>query len=443
MLVRPRLCTQLVASLATLVTSNSQPDLRATLRPSIPTQAHISPISRSQLKQLKQEWRKIHDEITWCKMQERARTGESSKDSPEVLDLRQRLGEIKLKIEGGQRARQTQPSGNGLLFGAGADPGSDSLAKGAPAPGTPGLLGGYQRKKPMGSDKVRLTPLRVRGVYEQEHTLSELTCLKFRASSFFPTTLHPQPRPRTKPRPPSPSDFVVPTLHAKLPSTTPEPAGRSDNPRPRWAPTWDPALSPPPSSTPSNFLEPHRTANSPPSESPTGTSDSSFSSRLLRQPSMTLPSLSLPSAHTGSNREKQHKAALANRDRATVEELRRDAQLRKVASMNNVRTRYRGLDYDIDDDEEAPEAEDELEGRVYRQRTGEMLQQEDARLHGASLFSVPSRSYPGLTHLNSVRFEPDQAASRSRGRDGLATPHTSDNKLDSPPLHPRPLFFLP
>jgi hypothetical protein len=49
-----------------------------------------------------------------------------------------------------------------------------------------------------------------------------------------------------------------------------------------------------------------------------------------------------------------------------------------------VRTRYRGLDFDVDE-EEAPEAEDALEERVYRQKNEQMLKQEDAKL-GSSTF---------------------------------------------------------
>lgn len=91
-------------------------------------------------------------------MEARAQGGEVSKDSPQVFDLEQRLKALKLKIEGAQRAKHSQLAANGGFFGTDASParmagGSNGLLNGAP--GTSGLLGGYQRKKPMGSDKVR------------------------------------------------------------------------------------------------------------------------------------------------------------------------------------------------------------------------------------------------------------------------------------------------
>ncbi|CDR37142.1 RHTO0S02e11188g1_1 [Rhodotorula toruloides] len=218
-------------NLATTSTSLPHPDPRAPRRLSAPTTNGISPLSRRELKQLRQEHKQIKEELVWYRMEARAQGGEVSKDSPQVFDLEQRLKALKLKIEGAQRAKHSQLAANGGFFGTDASParmagGSNGLLNGAP--GTSGLLGGYQRKKPMGSDK--------------------------------------------------------------------------------------------------------------------------------------------------------HKADLANRDRATVEELRRDAQLRKAASTNDVRTRYRGLDFDVDDEEEAPEAEDALEERVYRQKNEQMLKQEDAKL---------------------------------------------------------------
>ncbi|BGP22120.1 sentrin-specific protease 1 [Rhodotorula toruloides] len=217
--------------LATASTSNSQTDLRASRRLPAPTTNAISPPSHRELKQLRQEYQKIRDELIWHRMEARARGSEVSKDSAQVFDLNQQLKALKLKIEGGDRAQRSTSAMNGRLLRADASParaagGSNALANGAP--GTPGLLGGFQRKKPMGSDK--------------------------------------------------------------------------------------------------------------------------------------------------------HKADLAIRDRATVDELRRDAQLRKAASTNDVRIKYRGLDFAMDDDDEVPEAEDALEERVYRQKNEEMLQQEDAKL---------------------------------------------------------------
>ncbi|BGP29332.1 hypothetical protein JCM10296v2_001071 [Rhodotorula toruloides] len=343
-------------NLATTSANLPPPSQQPTRRLSAPTSNGISPLSRRELKQLRQEYKKIKDELVWHRMEARARGGEVSKDSPKVFDLEQQLKALKLKIEGGERAKHSQPAAGRGFFGTDASPartagGSNGVTNGAS--GTPGLLGGYQRRKPMGSDKKRI--------------------------SSFPTTLNSQPRPRTKPRAPSPSDFVVPTLHAHL-SPTPGPAGPSDNPRPPWAPTWNPALSPQPPSMHSTFLEPHRSVTSPPSELPADMTDSPFSSRLFRLSSPEIPSLARSSARTASKRTRQHKADLANRDRATVAELRRDAQLRKAASTNDVRTRYRGLEFDVDDEKEAPEAEDALEERVYRQRNEQMLKQEDAKL---------------------------------------------------------------
>ncbi|KAL7344287.1 hypothetical protein BJY59DRAFT_707559 [Rhodotorula toruloides] len=145
-------------NLATTSTSLPHPDPRAPRRLSAPTTNGISPLSRRELKQLRQEHKQIKEELVWYRMEARAQGGEVSKDSPQVFDLEQRLKALKLKIEGAQRAKHSQLAANGGFFGTDASParmagGSNGLLNGAP--GTSGLLGGYQRKKPMGSDKVR------------------------------------------------------------------------------------------------------------------------------------------------------------------------------------------------------------------------------------------------------------------------------------------------
>ncbi|PRQ77409.1 hypothetical protein AAT19DRAFT_8477 [Rhodotorula toruloides] len=147
-------------NLATTSTSLPHPAQQPTRRLSAPTANGISPLSRRELKQLKLELKKLKDELVWHRMEARARGDDMSKDSPEVFDLKQQMDALKLRIEGAQRAKHSQLAANGGLFGPDANSaramgGSNGLSNGAS--GTLGLLGGYQRKKPMGSDKVRLT----------------------------------------------------------------------------------------------------------------------------------------------------------------------------------------------------------------------------------------------------------------------------------------------
>ncbi|GAA5855357.1 hypothetical protein JCM9279_001695 [Rhodotorula babjevae] len=273
---------------------------------------------KRELAQLNHQHAALKEEYVWAKMNARSQGQDAPPKPQEMVDLEKRMKA--LNVEKKKQRRQQ---------GAVTEDDAASLSAAGAS--------GYQRKKPMGSDKTL------------KHTSSSSRPPRQLASP----PLSAAARPSSPPTRPS-AGLPRPLPSAPAPSTSTSSSTRI--PRAPWALDYDPDA--PRSPSPPSPLSP--TPSPPP-----------LATRRLR------PAV------------QQHKRTIAQRDAHTLASLRTQSQAQAQAASSAGSAAWAGAAGD-EDELDAPEAEDDLEQQMYGALLESGLQQEQAK-HDATSRPTPSR----------------------------------------------------